>query len=78
MKHDLIKSYPVLDLKMIEGKVNKSQYTSLASFIGDVTKIFENCRYFNPQGTSVAKAAEALEQFLVKQIQGIRERVGQS
>ena len=60
---------------MIETKVEQGKYRSLAEFIGDVTKIFENCRYFNPQGTSVARAAESLEQFLVKQIGAIRERV---
>ena len=61
---------------MIEKKVNVNGYSSLAEFIGDVTKIFENCRYYNPQGTSVAKSAENLEQFLLKQIGPIREKLG--
>ena len=65
----------IADLKMIERKVNFSEYRTLAEFIGDVTKIFENCRYFNPQGSGVAKCAESLEQFLVKQVAGVRERV---
>ena len=65
-------------MKIIERKVNFSEYLSLAEFIGDVTKIFENCRYYNPGGhpfTSMAKSADNLEQFLVKQIGSIRDRV---
>jgi hypothetical protein len=43
-----------------------------------VTRIVENCRYFNPVGTGVARAAESLEQFLAKTIPGVRERVAQT
>jgi len=64
-----------MDLKMIEKKVNVRDYSSLAEFIGDVTKIFENVRYFNPGGTNMVKAAENLEQFLVKQIGPIRDKL---
>ena len=60
---------------MIEKKVNVRDYSSLAEFIGDVTKIFENVRYFNPGGTNMVKAAENLEQFLVKQIGPIRDKL---
>jgi len=64
-----------MDLQTIERKVNFGQYRSLAEFIGDITRILENCRYFNPQGTGVAKSAENLEQFLVQKIGGLREKV---
>jgi len=67
-----------MDLHTIEGKVNFNQYKSLAEFIGDITKIFENCRYFNPQGTVVAKAAENLEAFLALKISGVRDKVTQN
>jgi len=66
-----------MDLKKIERKVNSRDYKNLAAFIGDVTRIFENCRYFNHGGAGLAKAAENLEQFLVKQVGLVRERVGQ-
>jgi len=64
-----------MDLQTIEGRVNYNQYNCLAEFIGDITRIFENCRYFNPQGTGVAKAAENLEAFLAQKIEGVREKV---
>lgn len=67
-----------MDLKLIERKVNFNEYLNLAEFIGDVTKIFENCRYYNPGGqpfSTMAKSADNLEQFLVKQIGSIRDRV---
>ena len=64
-----------LDLQMIEGKVNYNEYGCLADFIGDVTRIFENCRYFNQEGSNVAKCAQSLEQFLAKQIVTVREKV---
>lgn len=64
-----------MDLQTIEGRVNYNQYNCLAEFIGDITRIFENCRYFNPQGTGVAKAAENLEIFLAQKIEGVREKV---
>ena len=65
------------DLKKIERKMNSRDYKNLAAFIGDVTRIFENCRYFNHGGAGLAKSAENLEQFFVKQVGLVRERVGQ-
>ena len=64
-----------LDLQIIEGKVNYNEYGCLADFIGDVTRIFENCRYFNQEGSNVAKSAQNLEQFLAKQIVTVREKM---
>ena len=64
-----------LDLQTIENKVNYNEYGCLAEFIGDVMKIFENCRYFNQEGSNVAKSAQSLEQFLAKQIVVVREKV---
>ena len=64
-----------LDLQIIEGKVNYNEYGCLADFIGDVSRIFENCRYFNQEGSNVAKSAQNLEEFLAKQIVTVREKV---
>lgn len=64
-----------MDLQTIENKVNYNEYGCLAEFIGDVMKIFENCRYFNQEGSNVAKSAQSLEQFLAKQIVVVREKV---
>ncbi len=64
-----------LDLQTIESKVDYNEYGCLADFIGDVTRIFENCRYFNQEGSNVAKSAQNLEQFLAKQIVTVREKM---
>ena len=47
----------------------------MADFIGDVMKIFENCRYFNQEGSNVAKSAYQLEQMLAKHIVSVREKL---
>jgi len=67
-----------MDLQTIELRVNHCQYSCLAEFIGDVTRIFENCRYFNPHGTGVAESAEKLEGFLATKIVTVREKVTQN
>lgn len=64
-----------MDLSIIEARVNRSEYNCLAEFLGDMTRILENCRYFNPPGTRVAAAAEGLEQWLARQMPGVREKV---
>jgi len=71
--YDIVKE--PMDLSIIERKVASSTYNCLAEFTGDVTRIVENTRYFNPQGTKVAAAAEVLEQLLARQIPAVRERV---
>ena len=65
----------ISDLSIIEARVNRSEYNCLAEFLGDMTRILENCRYFNPPGTRVAAAAEGLEQWLARQMPGVREKV---
>ena len=67
--------FQIADLSIIESRVNRSEYSCLAEFLGDMTRILENCRYFNPAGTRVAAAAEGLEQWLARQIPGVRDKV---
>ena len=67
--------FEITDLSIIESRVNRSEYNCLAEFLGDMTRILENCRYFNPAGTRVAAAAEGLEQWLARQIPGVRDKV---
>lgn len=66
---------PLLDLKQMESKLESNTYTKLAEFIGDMTKIFDNCRYYNPKESSFYKCAEALESFFVQKIKSFRENV---
>lgn len=59
----------------MESKLESNTYTKLAEFIGDMTKIFDNCRYYNPKESSFYKCAEALESFFVQKIKSFRENV---
>ncbi|EDW92692.2 uncharacterized protein Dyak_GE21036, isoform E [Drosophila yakuba] len=64
-----------MDLKRMEIKLESNTYTKLAEFIGDMTKIFDNCRYYNPKESSFYKCAEALESYFVQKIKIFRENV---
>lgn len=55
--------------------MNKNIYSKLSEFIGDMTKIFDNCRYYNPKESSFYKCAEALESYFVQKIKNFRESV---
>ncbi|XP_017127520.1 nucleosome-remodeling factor subunit NURF301 isoform X2 [Drosophila elegans] len=61
-----------MDLKRMETKIESNAYTKLAEFIGDMTKIFDNCRYYNPKESSFYKCAEALESYFVQKIKNFR------
>ena len=75
LKVSTLTFFEIADLSIIESRVNRSEYNCLAEFLGDMTRILENCRYFNPAGTRVAAAAEGLEQWLARQIPGVRDKV---
>ncbi|XP_061402352.1 nucleosome-remodeling factor subunit NURF301 [Musca vetustissima] len=64
-----------MDLKQIEEKLNKGAYSKLSEFIGDMTKIFDNCRYYNPKESSFYKCAETLESYFVQKIKNFRDIV---
>ncbi|XP_016975852.1 nucleosome-remodeling factor subunit NURF301 isoform X2 [Drosophila rhopaloa] len=68
-----------MDLKRMETKLESNAYSKLAEFIGDMTKIFDNCRYYNPKESSFYKCAETLESYFVQKIKSFRENdFGQS
>jgi len=71
--YDIVKE--PMDLQTIETKVNYKEYGCMTDFIGDIMKIFENCRYFNQEGSNVAKSAFQLEQMLAKQMTLVREKL---
>ncbi|XP_068148302.1 LOW QUALITY PROTEIN: nucleosome-remodeling factor subunit NURF301 [Drosophila tropicalis] len=64
-----------MDLKQMEKKLESNSYSKLSEFIGDMTKIFDNCRYYNPKESSFYKCAEALESCFVQKIKSFRENV---
>ncbi|CAL8092678.1 unnamed protein product [Orchesella dallaii] len=62
-----------MDLQTINGRVEDRQYEKLRDFIGDVTKIFENCRYFNDSTSDIYRHADNLERFFVQKIWTLRQ-----
>ncbi|XP_058124580.1 nucleosome-remodeling factor subunit NURF301 isoform X2 [Anopheles coustani] len=64
-----------MDLQKIEGKVDSKAYQTLSEFIGDMTKIFDNCRYYNPKESPFFRCAESLESFFVQKIKHFREHL---
>ncbi|XP_076346621.1 nucleosome-remodeling factor subunit NURF301 E(bx) isoform X2 [Tachypleus tridentatus] len=64
-----------MDLKTIEKRIQDHQYEKLADFIGDMTKIFDNCRYYNPRNSPFYHCAEILESYFVQRIKVFREMI---
>lgn len=62
------------DLQTIELRINDKSYKKLSEFIGDMTKIFDNCRYYNPKESPFFKCAESLETYFVHKIKSLREK----
>ena len=50
-------------------------YTRLVQFVGDMMRIFENCRYFNQPESSIMKCAASLEAFFAQKLAQLREKV---
>ncbi|XP_012142204.1 nucleosome-remodeling factor subunit NURF301 E(bx) isoform X2 [Megachile rotundata] len=63
-----------MDLQTIELRINDRSYKKLSEFIGDMTKIFDNCRYYNPRESPFFKCAESLETYFVHKIKSLREK----
>lgn len=66
-------SITITDLQKVEGKINEKSYRKLSEFIADMTKIFDNCRFYNPKESPFYRCAESLEGFFVQKIKHFRE-----
>ncbi|XP_052861853.1 nucleosome-remodeling factor subunit NURF301 [Anopheles cruzii] len=64
-----------MDLQKIEQKIDNKVYQMLSEFIGDMTKIFDNCRFYNPKESPFFRCAESLESFFVQKIKFFRENL---
>ncbi|XP_075219983.1 nucleosome-remodeling factor subunit NURF301 E(bx) isoform X3 [Lycorma delicatula] len=64
-----------MDLQTIEYRINEKSYKKLSEFIGDMTKIFDNCRYYNPRESPFFKCAESLEAYFVQKVKGLRDKL---
>lgn len=66
------------DLQKVETKINDKSYKKLSEFIADMTKIFDNCRFYNPKESPFYRCAESLEGFFVQKIKNFRESLAGS
>ncbi|XP_059483006.1 nucleosome-remodeling factor subunit NURF301 isoform X2 [Neocloeon triangulifer] len=64
-----------MDLQTIELRVNEKAYQKLRDFIGDMTKIFDNCRFYNPKESPFYRCAENLEAFFVQKLKMLRAKM---
>uniref|UniRef100_A0A096M732 Bromodomain PHD finger transcription factor n=2 Tax=Poecilia formosa TaxID=48698 RepID=A0A096M732_POEFO len=74
--HDAPDYYRVIkepmDFSTMETRLQKRHYQKLTEFVADVTKIFDNCRYYNPNDTPFFQCAEVLEAFFVQKLKGFK------
>ncbi|XP_067914584.1 nucleosome-remodeling factor subunit BPTF isoform X5 [Heterodontus francisci] len=57
-----------MDLATMEERIHHRFYKKLTDFVGDMTKIFDNCRYYNPSDSPFYQCAEVLESFFVQKL----------
>ncbi|XP_041856528.1 nucleosome-remodeling factor subunit BPTF isoform X7 [Melanotaenia boesemani] len=74
--HDAPDYYRVIkepmDFSTMETHLQNRHYQKLTEFVADVTKIFDNCRYYNPNDTPFFQCAEVLEAFFVQKLKGFK------
>ncbi|XP_029214367.2 nucleosome-remodeling factor subunit BPTF-like isoform X2 [Acropora millepora] len=63
-----------IDLSTVEERMNSKAYPSLESFVSDITKIFDNCRYFNQRDSPYYRCAEVLESFFVQKLRAWKSK----
>uniref|UniRef100_A0A665VJK8 Bromodomain PHD finger transcription factor n=1 Tax=Echeneis naucrates TaxID=173247 RepID=A0A665VJK8_ECHNA len=61
-----------MDLSTMEERLQKHEYVKLTEFVADMTKIFDNCRYYNPSDSPFYQCAEVLENFFVQKLKGFK------
>ncbi|XP_031210316.1 nucleosome-remodeling factor subunit BPTF isoform X11 [Mastomys coucha] len=61
-----------MDLATMEERIQNRYYERLTEFVADMTKIFDNCRYYNPNDSPFYQCAEVLETFFVQKLKGFK------
>uniref|UniRef100_A0A3B1J7Y0 Nucleosome-remodeling factor subunit BPTF n=1 Tax=Astyanax mexicanus TaxID=7994 RepID=A0A3B1J7Y0_ASTMX len=61
-----------MDLSTMEERLLKHHYSKLTEYVADMTKIFDNCRYYNPSDSSFYQCAEVLETFFVQKLKAFK------
>lgn len=63
------------DLSTMEHKLNTNQYPHLKTFLDDAQLIFDNCRFYNPEGSIYVKHAAKLEKVMKELVADYEKRV---
>ncbi|XP_073435899.1 nucleosome-remodeling factor subunit BPTF isoform X3 [Dendrobates tinctorius] len=61
-----------MDLATMEDRIRGRCYKKLTEFVADMTKIFDNCRYYNPSESTFCQSAEVLESFFVQKLKAFK------
>ncbi|KAM4691162.1 nucleosome-remodeling factor subunit BPTF [Rhinophrynus dorsalis] len=61
-----------MDLSTMEERICTRFYKKLTEFVADMTKIFDNCRYYNPSDSAFCQSAEVLESFFVQKLKAFK------
>ncbi|XP_053308876.1 nucleosome-remodeling factor subunit BPTF isoform X2 [Spea bombifrons] len=61
-----------MDLSTMEERIRSRFYKKLTEFVADMTKIFDNCRYYNPSDSTFCQSAEVLESFFVQKLKAFK------
>lgn len=64
-----------VDLQTIRNKVEFGQYQSVNDFVKDVTKMFDNCRYYNAPNTPFYRCADVLEIYFVEKLKSLKSKL---
>ena len=59
----------------MEEKLVGDQYSYLSEFVKDVTKVFDNCRYYNPSDSPFYKCAEVVETLFVQKLKSVKDKL---
>jgi len=70
-----LRAFGGVDLQTIRNKVEFRQYKSVNDFVKDVTKMFDNCRYYNAPNTPFYRCAEVLEIYFVEKLKSLKAKL---
>ncbi|XP_066291354.1 nucleosome-remodeling factor subunit BPTF-like isoform X2 [Branchiostoma lanceolatum] len=65
-----------MDLSTVEKRLRQKYYKTLNQYVADISKIFDNCRYYNPSDSAFCKCAEVLEGFFLQKLKTVKSRLG--
>ena len=63
------------DMKTVESRLQAKEYVNLKEFLGDMIKIFNNCRLFHPAESALSQCANTLESFLAAKLKALRPKL---